>query len=115
MSIFQLVTNIGQFEVDLKKTIKEVENGVRKWLDKGSDIVISEIQKRTPIRTWRLRKSNVKKDILSKDKQIVSITNDTPYGVFVEFGTKFMAARGMYEKGLRNSEDQVVDQILKSL
>lgn len=64
------------------------------------------IQNETPVKSGNLKaniKSRGKVEPIGKGKLRVSITTPVTYAPFVEFGTKKMAPRAMFRKGIGNN------------
>lgn len=93
----------------------QLESGVSKFInravDKSTKIMERNVKVNTPVREGHLRRSirsrmtgeyngEVYNEAIEGGKEI-------NYAVYVEFGTKYMAPRAMFRKGVAMSEDKI--------
>lgn len=88
-------------------------------VDTGSKIMERNIKVRTPVITGHLRRSITSKKtgfakaevftnpVSSVTRKKVKQSKDITYAKYVEYGTKHMAPRAMFRKGVADSEEQI--------
>ncbi len=78
-----------------------LDDELSKVLELAGAEVVKRTQRRTPVRTGRLRDGW---DFKVNDA-VLEISNDVPYAVYVEYGTPFMAPRGALTTTLMELDD----------
>lgn len=70
-------------------------------------VALGNSQKRTPVRTGTLRRSETTRMEAGGERGYLG--SNITYGPFVHYGTKYMAARPFFEEGLEDSRTQILD------
>lgn len=94
---------------------ESVEKGIGKFIDRavGRSILVMErnVKDNTPVKEGYLKKSiRSRKTGFGKGEVYNAAVEDgveINYAVHVEYGTKYMAPRAMFRKGVADSEDKI--------
>lgn len=101
--------------LQFKNKTKEVEGGIAEVVDRAVrrsvKLMERNVKVATPVKEGTLRRSIQSRSTgFGKGEvfnQSVEGGRETLYAIFVEFGTRFMAPRAMFRKGVSNSEDGI--------
>jgi HK97 gp10 family phage protein len=93
------------FKTEIERAVKETGNEV-----------VNEARRIVPVRTGRLRDSlkvgKAIKDLLSDPARLeVVISSDAPYWMFVEYGTRRMAARPYIRPAVEWGKNYLVERV----
>lgn len=81
--------NIGQFRLNLRRYADNTKKDFDKFAVEFPQAVAREIVDNTPVKTGNLRRSWH----WIRNGRTMSFVNATSYGIYVEFGTRFMQPR----------------------
>ncbi len=87
---------------DLPKLSARAREGSHRAARTAGQMALDRVNENTPVRSGRLRSGNR----LLVNGNEATISNDTPYAIYVEFGTRHMAARAFMTRGLQQAEAQ---------
>lgn len=90
---------------DIPKLPRRLQSGTHEALKQVGDALLTRANANTPVRSGRLRSGNRVK-IGPFPSRTVTVSNDTPYAVFVEFGTSRMAPRLFLTRALNETEPE---------
>lgn len=103
--------------ITYKSKTKEFESGlataINRSVEKSLAVMDRNIKVNTPVKEGHLKRSIHHKmtDAFSGEVFTNPVEGGTEvtYGVYLEYGTKYMAPRAMFRKGVAQSEDKIKD------
>lgn len=116
--------------LNYKSYLTETEKGIGDFIDRavGRSLLLMElnIKKETPVKHGYLKRSITSKKTgfgmgevftnpigsvtkSSSKKKSIAQHKEVSYAVYVEYGTKYMAPRAMFRKGVAQSEEGIKD------
>lgn len=99
------------FNNKTKLVNKIVAGLVDESVKKGAKIMERNIKLRTPVKEGHLKRSIRSRDIKFGESEVYNQTVDggqqIHYAKYVEYGTKYMAPRAMFRKGVEDSEPAI--------
>lgn len=87
---------------DLPQLAARAREGSHRAARLAGQMALDRVNDNTPVRTGRLKSGN---HLLVNGNE-ATISNDTPYAIYVEYGTRHMAARAFMTRGLQQAEAQ---------
>ena len=104
-------------EISFKDNTAGVSSSIANFINRavGKSILVMErnIKQNTPVKHGTLKRSITSK--MTGFGQGVVFTNpiqdgkEVRYAIYVEYGTKYIAPRAMFRKGVAQSQDQIKD------
>ncbi|WP_195839109.1 HK97-gp10 family putative phage morphogenesis protein [Anaerosalibacter bizertensis] len=106
------------FKDNSKEVKKALENAINNSLEDIGKVGMAESQLRTPVDTGKLRRSQTYQ-VDNKNKHVdIGVTQEAPYGVFVELGTSRQQSQPFLRDGIMNNIDKfqnIIDKHLRKL
>lgn len=110
-------------EVFFKSKSKAIEKGIGRYVDRAAQRSSLEMERQikiaTPVKEGHLRRSITSRKtgfgkaevftnpLITVTKKGTKQGKAVNYAVYVEYGTKYMAPRGMFRKGAKKSEPRI--------
>ncbi|HLZ64387.1 MAG TPA: HK97-gp10 family putative phage morphogenesis protein [Ktedonosporobacter sp.] len=95
-----LISSLTQVREQTPHSISQI------YADVGAE-ALDLMNSLTPVRTGRLKAANT----LTLDEMSATLSNDTPYCVFVEFGTRHMAPQPFFTPALEFMDQQLQQRL----